>query len=66
MRAEFHPAARDELNEAARRYESQVTGLGSRFLAIIDVAASFVGRNSKAGKPIEYGLRRWGVGDFPY
>ena len=41
-RIAFHPAARDELLEAAERYEEQASGLGAQFTDEVERAVRFV------------------------
>ena len=64
----FHPAARDELLEAAARYEEQADGLGERFADEVERAVRFVDEHPGLGTPLgEKGtLRRWTLRRFPY
>ena len=40
-RIAFHPAARDELLQAAERYEEQASGLGAQFTDEVERAVRF-------------------------
>lgn len=67
-RIAFHPAARDELLEAAERYETQAKGLGAQFTDEVERAVRFVEEHPGLGLSLgEAGtLRRWTLQRFPY
>lgn len=67
-RIAFHPAARDELLEAAERYEEQASGLGAQFTDEVERAVRFVEEHPGLGISIGKAgrLRRWTLHRFPY
>lgn len=65
-RVRFHPAARDELEEATRRYERDVAGLGNQFYSQV-VASLTLLRAFPYSAPVLSGdLRRQVLPRFPY
>ena len=64
----FHPSARDELLEAAERYEDQASGLGGQFIDEVERAVSFVEEHPGLGITLggRDNLRRWTLQRFPY
>ena len=67
-RIAFHPAAREELLEAAARYDEQAHGLGKQFIDEVEQAVRFVEEHPKLGLLVGGGgsLRRWTLRRFPY
>src|SRR5207253_1303096 len=67
---EFHEAARDELREAARWYETRLEGLGEEFLEAVELALERAVRGELPGMaPQEQGrpeTRRLLLQRFPY
>lgn len=58
-----------ELDEAARRYDSQRRGLGDEFLEAVEEALASLRDWSSIGTPVEtggHGFRRMQVDGFPY
>jgi plasmid stabilization system protein ParE len=66
MRLEFHPEAQHELNEAAERYEGEVTGLGERLGAEVERATTLLLRHPEIGAPLDEDLRSWVLYRFPF
>lgn len=66
MRFRFHPDALAEFQQAAVYYEEQETGLGERFIEIVDSAVANVVRNPKMWPVIEDPVRRKLTKIFPY
>lgn len=66
MRVSYHPEAEAELIEAARYYESKISGLGLRFLAEFDMAISAIEEAPTRWPIIESDLRRYLMRRFPY
>ena len=64
--ARFHPAARIELLEAARFYESRLAGLGIAFVAEVERVSAFVVSRPAVGAPLGEQLRRLSLRRFPY
>jgi toxin ParE1/3/4 len=63
---EYHPAASDELVEAARFYEGREAGLGHRFLDAVDASLANLKRNPRVAPSDERGRRKYLVRGFPY
>lgn len=62
----LRPAARDDLDAAARWYEAQEPGLGRQFLAEARLAFERI-RSNPVAYPVAYrGTRRALIGRFPY
>lgn len=66
MRFRFHPDALAEFQQAAIYYEEQESGLGERFIEIIDSAVANVVQNPKMWPVIEEPVRRKLTRVFPY
>ena len=65
----FHKEAAEELESSALFYESQKSGLGSRFLEAVSIALKTIQShpNAWAGlKSRTYSLRRCSLKQFPY
>ncbi len=64
----FHPAAREELREAAIHYEEQASDLGSKFTDEVERAVHFVHEHPELGRRIDEtdDIRRWSLRRFPY
>ena len=62
----YHPAASEELIEAAHFYEGREKGLGDRFLDAVNASLETMRRNPMLGRSDERGRRRWLVHRFPY
>lgn len=60
------PLARRDVAPAARRYEKQSAGLGSRFLAAVDVALMSAGDAAERYPVVYADVRRVRVAVFPY
>ena len=65
-RAEFHPAAEDELLAAARYYESQAQNLGLEFISAVEATRDHICQFPDSGRPFGQHLRRFLVRRFPY
>lgn len=62
----LRPAARDDLDAAARWYEAQEIGLGRQFLTEVRLAFERI-RSNPVAYPVAYrGTRRALIGRFPY
>jgi toxin ParE1/3/4 len=66
MILDFHPAAVEELIEAARYYEQKGKGLGHGFLDSVDAALATLQRNPALGRADQRGRRRWLIRRFPF
>jgi toxin ParE1/3/4 len=67
MRLEVHSEAREEFLQAVSFYETQVPGLGFRFIAQIERCQNALLETSQIGHPHGSRLRKFTVGDkFPY
>jgi toxin ParE1/3/4 len=66
MTARFLPEADEEFREAARYYESEVHGLGLRFVAEVHRVLSLLAANPEIGSPIVGDLRKMPLKRFPY
>lgn len=60
------PLARRDIARAARRYEKQSTGLGSRFIAAVDAALTSAGDAAERYPVVYADVRRVRVAVFPY
>ena len=58
--------AENELLDAARYYEIQVSGLGMRFMSAVDAAVADIGSNPERWPLIRNGVRRRLLPRFPY
>ena len=65
-RASFHPLAERELNDAARYYELESSGLGSSFLEAAERCEHAIVEYPEAGAPIKDEIRRRLLRIFPY
>lgn len=61
---DYHPAAIDELIDAARFYESRQTDLGYRFLDAIDVALEAIQKNPLMWCADKMGRRKYYIKNF--
>jgi plasmid stabilization system protein ParE len=66
MKYEFHPEAELELYEAARRYESEVTGLGRRFGDEVERVVNLLLENPEMGVCVDEDLRHFVLRKFPF
>lgn len=67
MRLEFHTEARTEFIEATSRYESQVPGLGTRFISELDRCLQLLLQSPSIGGRFGNKLRRFPLNDgFPF
>jgi toxin ParE1/3/4 len=66
MELRVHEAAKQELEEAARYYQSQRPELGQEFLAELGAAFEQILAHPKAGTPVAGGFRRRLLRRFPY
>ena len=66
MRLTYHPHAEAELIEAARYYESQVEGLGKRFLHELHQAVLLIGETPQRWRVMEADVRRYLMPHFPF
>jgi toxin ParE1/3/4 len=67
MQFELHPEAREEFLAAISWYESQVPGLGARFVAEIERCLTLLLEAPQIGSPLGPKLRRVVINDgFPY
>lgn len=66
MILDFHPAAAEELIEAARFYEQKRKGLGHGFLDSVGAALTILQRNPALGRVDKRRRRKWPVRRFPY
>jgi len=62
----FHPAAEQELHEAATYYDDKSPGLGREFILELFRAVDFVCENPEAAPRVSDGKRRKIVARFPY
>lgn len=67
MRVEFHSEAREEYLGAVSRYEAEVPGLGSRFVAEFERCTVLLLEAPQIGSPMGRKLRRYVLDDhFPF
>jgi plasmid stabilization system protein ParE len=66
MKYEFHPEAELELDEAALRYEAEVTGLGVRFGDEVERVVSLLLEHPEIGARIDENLRHFVLRKFPF
>jgi toxin ParE1/3/4 len=66
MKVTYHPHAEAELIEAARYYESRVSGLGKRFLSESDQAISLIREAPERWRIVEADVRRYLMPHFPF
>ena len=62
----FIPEAREEMNEAARYYESQASGLGIDYLLEVERAVASITASPETWPKLEDELRRRLVRRFPF
>ena len=60
------PLARRDITRAARWYERQSDGLGSRFVAAVDAALAAAGADPERHRAVYRDVRRVRVAVFPY
>lgn len=66
MRADFHPAASDEVLASAVFYENQVPELGERFVLEVERVVALICEQPRLGQQIHEGLRSIVLAKFPY
>lgn len=66
MRYEFHPEAEEELYKAALRYESEVSGLGSRFGDEVSRVVELLLDSPEMGSRVDNNLRHFVLRRFPF
>ncbi|MGB5540482.1 MAG: type II toxin-antitoxin system RelE/ParE family toxin [Gammaproteobacteria bacterium] len=66
MKAEFHPAACEELLETAAYYEDQIPGLGERFIVEVERVAGVLADQPVIGQRIGVICRRILLVRFPF
>jgi len=50
--AEFHPLAADEIADAEDWYERRRSGLGARFLEVVEATVNRASRSPRTGTPV--------------
>jgi plasmid stabilization system protein ParE len=63
---EFHPQARQELDESADWYESQKPGLGLRFLDEVEEVIGRILKSPEKWRKIDVDVRRCLMDSFPF
>lgn len=66
MTLRFLSPAKRELAEAARYYESQLTGLGADFLTAVEQVCQKIRNNPEAWALVSDTMRRCRLSRFPY
>ncbi len=66
MKAEFHPAASDEMIETAAYYENKVPGLGKAFIIEVERIVGILREQPETGQRIEMEFRHILLVRFPY
>ena len=66
MKAEFHPAASEEIVETAVFYDNEVPGLGDRFISEVERVVELLREQQQIGQQIEKEFRRIVLARFPY
>ena len=66
MKAEFHPTASDEIVETTAYYESEVPGLGDRFIAEVESIIEVLCDQPNIGQSVGDKLQRILLARFPY
>ncbi len=66
MKAEFHPAASEEIVETAAYYDGEVPGLGNGFIVEVERIVGILRDQPKIGQRIEKEFRRILLARFPY
>lgn len=66
MRVVYHPAAVEDLTEAAQFYDSRVPGLGTEFLEEVDQAVSRIANSPARYAIVRGNIRRCMLRRFPY
>ena len=66
MKVDFHPEAEHELNEYANFYESEIAGLGIRFVEEARRIASLIADHPNVGQEIEKEFRHCVFVSFPH
>ena len=62
----FHPEALEEADQAAQFYEERQSGLGTRFLDVLEDALTRIQRNPRLYQKISGNIRKCRVLRFPY
>lgn len=66
MKAEFHPAASEEIVETAAYYDGEVPGLGNSFIIEVERIIEILRDQPKIGQRIKKEFRRIILARFPY
>ena len=66
MKADFHPAASEEIVETAAYYDGEVPGLGNGFILEVERIVGILRDQTKIGQRIEKDFRRILLARFPY
>lgn len=66
MRVEFHPEAIAEFRAAAKFYETQHDGLGSRFINAVEATVARIVEAPSSWRIVEDDIRRGLTKVFPY
>ncbi|MGB9346583.1 MAG: type II toxin-antitoxin system RelE/ParE family toxin [Ilumatobacteraceae bacterium] len=72
VRVEFHPLAVDEIASAVDWYERQRSGLGMRFLDVVETTVNRASGSPRIGTPVvadqqgSASLRAMSLGGFPW
>lgn len=72
VRVEFHPLVVDEIASAVDWYERQRSGIGVRFLDVVETTVNRASRSPRIGTPVgadqqgSVSLRTMTVGGFPW
>ncbi len=62
----FHPEALEEANQATQFYEERQSGLGTRFLDVLEDALTRIQRNPRLYQKVSGNIRKCRVLRFPY
>ena len=66
MKAEFHPAASEEIVETTAYYDGEVPGLGNGFIVEVERIVGILRDRPELGQRIEMEFRRVVLARFPY
>ncbi len=66
MKAEFHPAAGEEIVETTAYYDSEVPGLGNGFILEVQRIVGLLQDQPQIGQRVEGDFRRIVLARFPY